>query len=64
MLGNERIKSFFENYGDKNVKLSVSATTRDKRAGEIDKINYYFLTKEEFKEKINNNEFYEYERNK
>lgn len=45
---------------EKDIQLSVSATTRDKRAGEIDKINYYFLTKEEFKEKINNNEFYEY----
>lgn len=45
---------------EKDIQLSVSATTRDKRVGEIDKVNYYFLTREEFKEKIDNDEFYEY----
>lgn len=31
-----------------NVKLSVSATTRQKRAGEIDGKDYYFYSKEKF----------------
>ena len=45
---------------EKNIELSVSATTRDKRIGEIDKVNYYFLTKEDFEKRIENNEFLEY----
>ncbi len=32
--------------------LSVSATTRDKRAGEVDGVNYYFITEPEFKDRI------------
>ncbi|MDO5088389.1 MAG: guanylate kinase [Leptotrichiaceae bacterium] len=43
-----------------NIPLSVSATTRKPRAGEINGKDYYFLTEEEFKEKIKNDEFYEY----
>lgn len=42
------------------VWLSVSATTRSKRGNEQDGVEYYFLTKEEFEEKINNNELLEY----
>ena len=45
---------------EENIQLSVSATTRDKRNGEVDGINYYFLTKEEFESKIKNDEFLEY----
>lgn len=33
---------------------SVSATTRDPRPGEVDGVNYSFLTKEKFEELINN----------
>lgn len=40
--------------------LSVSATTRSPRAGETDGSNYYFLTKDEFKQKISENDFLEY----
>lgn len=43
-----------------NIPLSVSATTRKPRTGEINGKDYYFLTEEEFKEKIKNDEFYEY----
>lgn len=45
---------------EKNIKLSVSATTREQKVGEIDKVSYYFLTKDDFENKINNNEFLEY----
>ena len=41
--------------------FSVSATTRPKRKNEIDGKDYYFLTPEEFKNKIKNNEFLEWE---
>ena len=43
------------------IKFSVSCTTRPKRNYEKDGINYYFLTEDEFKSKIKNNELLEYE---
>ena len=44
-----------------NIRFSVSATTRQKRSGETEGINYYFLSKEEFEEKIRNGGFIEHE---
>jgi len=44
-----------------NIQFSVSATTRMKRAGEQEGVNYYFLTREEFEEKIRNGGFIEHE---
>lgn len=32
--------------------ISTSATTRSPRKGEVDGVNYYFLTEETFKDKI------------
>ena len=43
-----------------NAWYSVSTTTRSPREGEVDGVNYYFISKEEFEEKIKNNEFLEY----
>ncbi|MCJ7687796.1 MAG: guanylate kinase, partial [Clostridiaceae bacterium] len=40
--------------------ISVSATTRSPRNSEIEGINYYFLTKEKFLEKIAAEDFLEY----
>lgn len=40
--------------------LSVSATSRSPREGEKEGVNYYYLTKEDFENKINNNYFLEY----
>lgn len=45
---------------NKNVTFAVSATTRQPREGEKHGVDYYFLTKQEFEEKIKNNEFLEY----
>lgn len=39
---------------------SVSTTTRSPREGEVDGVNYFFITKDEFKKKIDNGEFLEY----
>lgn len=41
--------------------FSVSATTRKKRAGEKDGKDYFYFTKDEFRNKIENNELVEYE---
>ena len=43
-----------------NIPLSISATTRKPRDGEIEGKDYYFLTEEEFKKRIEKDEFYEY----
>lgn len=43
-----------------NVKLSVSATTRSPRPGEEHGREYYFLSKEEFEEKIRTDNLLEY----
>ena len=42
--------------------FSVSATTRKKREGETEGVEYFFLTEEEFKKKIENDEFVEWEK--
>ena len=44
----------------KNYALSVSATTRSPREGEVDGREYFFKTKEEFQEMISKNQFIEY----
>ncbi|MDF2678149.1 MAG: gmk [Bacillota bacterium] len=43
-----------------DIKVSISATTRKPRIGEVEGESYYFLEKEQFLEKIENEEFLEY----
>ena len=45
---------------DKNIWLSISATTRDPREGEREGENYYFMNQEKFKEMIAQNLFLEW----
>ena len=45
---------------DDEIKLSVSATTRPKRPGEVDGIDYYFVSDEQFDEMIEKDDFYEW----
>ena len=52
------IKEFLNKHPE--FKLSVSCTTRAPREGEIHGKNYFFLTKEDFKKRIENNEFLEW----
>ena len=44
----------------KELYVSVSATTRQPRVGEIDGVNYHFTTKEQVIERIEQNDFLEY----
>lgn len=44
-----------------NLSFSISATSRKRRKGEVDGKDYYFLTTDEFKRKIKNNDFVEWE---
>lgn len=41
------------------LKFSVSATTRAPREGEVDGVDYHFLTEQEFEKKLANGEFLE-----
>ncbi len=43
-----------------DLELSVSATTRSPRTGEVDGVSYFFKQKDEFRKMIDNNEFIEY----
>ena len=44
-----------------NLEFSISATSREKRGEEKEGENYYFLSTKEFKNKIKNDEFVEWE---
>ena len=45
---------------NKNAWLSISCTTRDMRPGDVADESYYFLTKEEFLDRIDKGDFLEY----
>lgn len=44
-----------------DLRFSVSATTRPPRNGEVDGVNYYFVTHEAFRQMIETNAFVEYD---
>jgi guanylate kinase len=44
-----------------DLRFSVSATTREKRQDEINGKDYYFITKQDFEEKIKRGDFVEWE---
>ena len=56
------VKELLKIYESNNdlVHLSVSATTREPREGEVDKVNYYFISEKDFLNKIDNQELLEY----
>lgn len=47
--------------GDIDMQFSVSATNRAPRQGEVDGVNYHFLSTEQFRDAIANNDFVEWE---
>ena len=52
------LRSYLEK--NPNTRLSVSATTRQPRMGEVNGVHYYFLTEKENKKKVEQNEMLEY----
>ena len=52
------IKKLLANHND--IVLSTSYTSRPKRESEIDGVDYYFVSQEEFENKIKNGDFLEY----
>ncbi|MGB9702712.1 MAG: guanylate kinase [Candidatus Kapaibacteriota bacterium] len=53
------VKKLLADYN--NFILSVSATTRTPRQGEIDGVHYYFMDRSEFQKMIENGQFIEWE---
>lgn len=53
-------KHLLKTFPDK-LSFSISAATRQKREHERDGVDYYFMTVDEFKEKIQQNSFVEWE---
>jgi guanylate kinase len=47
---------------DEKVKYFVTATTREPRSYEKEGVDYYFLTKEDFEKRLDNDEFLEWSR--
>ena len=54
------INKLFEDTRSMNFKKSISDTTRQKREGDINGKDYYFLSEKEFKDKIEKEEYVEY----
>ena len=52
------INKLLEN--NKNLALSISYTSRNPREGEVDGVDYKFISRKEFEEKIKKGEFLEY----
>lgn len=45
---------------DEHFYCSISATTRDPRPGDVDGVNYYFISKEQFEQNISGGKMLEY----
>ena len=54
------INATLDDENAKKTKLGISCTTREKRAEEKDHVSYFFISKEEFEDKIKNDDFLEY----
>ena len=59
-VGKGTVLRSFINNPDLNLAYSVSLTTRSARAGEVDGINYHFVSRDYFKQRIDNGDFLEY----
>ena len=53
------LKEFMARNSD-DFMLSVSCTTRKPRTGEVDGVNYFFLTREEFEKAVEDDKFLEH----
>lgn len=54
------IRKILDEYNE--LVFSISATTRNRRGAEIDGKDYFFISEDEFLEKIENDEFIEWEK--
>ena len=59
--GKTTLVNYLLNQKELNLSFSISATTRQRRDGEVQGKDYFFKTKSDFKKLINNSEFLEHE---
>lgn len=59
--GKSTIKDYVMQNSDLNLHFSISATTREPRGKEKNGVDYFFMSPEEFRQRIANGEFLEYE---
>ena len=59
--GKSTIIKYLRENEDLNLHLSVSTTSRKPREGEQEGVHYFFITPEEFRKRVSNNEYIEYE---
>ncbi len=52
------LRSLLKDY--KDISYSVSATTRKPREGEVDGIDYFFISEDKFKDLVDKGEFIEW----
>jgi guanylate kinase len=56
------IRALLEKHPDQSMQVSVSSTTRAPRPGEVQGVHYHFLNTDEFEQRIDAGEFYEWAR--
>ncbi|WP_406614416.1 guanylate kinase [Mycoplasma corogypsi] len=59
-VGKGTIERLLFEFEDLNLSLSCSATTRNRREGELDGIHYYFIDIDEFRDKMKKRKFIEF----
>ena len=59
--GKTTLVKYLLNQKELNLSFSISATTRQRRDGEVQGKDYFFKNKSDFKKLINNSEFLEHE---
>lgn len=59
-VGKGTIERYLFNNSELKLSLSISVTSRLPREGEIEGVHYFFISKEDFKEKIRENKLIEY----
>ena len=59
-VGKGTVRDRFIHREELNLTFSISMTTREKRPGEQDGVDYYFVSREDFEEALKNDELLEY----
>ncbi|PGZ96787.1 guanylate kinase [Bacillus pseudomycoides] len=59
-VGKGTVRKELFNQEDTNLQYSISVTTRKPREGEVDGVDYFFKTREEFEEMIRNDKLLEW----
>src|SRR4051812_48936890 len=59
-VGKSEVMKRVLTYSELNIQKLITATTRPPRTEEVDGLDYYFVSREEFIKGIKNNQFLEY----